>query len=215
MQIRNDYNPGQGQAYSQAHTHHITECLHEEKDKNKQMPKAAGTGQYQKGDAAKAAIEYVASFSVQEMSVNAGKKSRGGIKGFWDSLGDNGENAKDFDVRQMVLSGIHAAGAVVAGFWERRIANPVLKTKEKMKTIPSQAISQFGKGKEAFHALLNGGMKFGGGRSKEKEQSKNAEIKAKQPEDHHLMDSYNRSGDYCRLPENLTYQKPKDKKERK
>ena len=215
MQIRNDYHPQQGQAYSQPHTHHITECLHEEKEKKKNEVSTKSASSYQKGVAAKAAVEYVASFSVEDMSVNADKKKPGMMKRFWDSLGDGGENAKDFDPRQAVLNGVQAATVAVQGFWERRIIKPVMEAKDKVKTIPSKAIRQFGKGRESFGALLNGGMKFNGGKSKEKEQKKDEEIKARQPENHHLMDSYNKSGDYCLLHENLTYQKPKEKQERR
>lgn len=215
MQIRNDYHPQQGQAYSQPHTHHITECLHEEKETKKNEVSTKNASAYQKGDAAKAAVEYVASFSVESMSVNADKKKVGIIKRFWESLGDSGENANNFDPRQTALNGIHAATIAVQGIWERRIIKPVKGAKEKLKTIPSKAIRQFGKGKEAFGALLNGGMRFSGGKPKEKEQKKDAGIKAKQPENYHLMDSYNKTGDYCRLHENLTYQKPKGKQERR
>jgi len=215
MQIRNDYHPQQGQTYSQSHTHYMTECLHEEKEKRKTEAPAKSVSSYQKGDAAKAAVEYVASFSVEGMSVNAGKKKPGMIRRFWDSLGDSGESVKGIDLRQTALNGVHAATVAIQGFWERRIVKPVTGAKDKAKTIPSQAMRQFGKGKEAFGALLNGGMKFSGGNSKEKEQKKDVQIKAGQPENHHLMDSYNKSGDYCRLHENLTYQKPKETRERR
>lgn len=213
MQIRNDYHPRQGQAYNQSHTHHITECIHEETGKKKQGPVVGEMPGYKKGDAAKAAVEYVASFSVEEMSVNAKKTKTGGLKQFWDSLGDDGQANSTIDMKQMVINGIHGVAAGMQAFWDRRIVKPAVALKEKAKTIPSRAVGGFGKGKEAFHALLSGGMTFGKNRSKERKPKEQEEIPVNQPKNHHLTDSYNRSGNYCQLHENLTYQKPKAKAE--
>lgn len=212
MQIRNDYHSQQGQSYTQSHTHHITECFHQETEKKKQGGVAGKTSTYQKGDAAKAAVEYVASFSVEEMSANKSKKKPGMIKGFWDSLGEEEGGKGTFDLRQAALNGVHGAAAAMQTFLDKTIIRRVATMKEKVKTMPSQAARQFGKGKEAFGALLSGGMTFGGGRSKGKHQKEKEEIQMKQPENHHLMDSYNKSGNYCQLHENLTYQKPKGEK---
>lgn len=209
MQIRNDYQPRQGQAYSQSHSHYITECIHEEESRKRQGGTTGKTTAYQKGDAAKAAVEYVASFSVEGMSANQNKKKTGPIKGFWDSLGDEKAGDNTFDVRQTVLNGIHGAATAIQTFWDKSVVRRATAVKDKAKAMPSQAIRQFGKGKEAFSALLSGGMTFKGGKFKGKHQREKEEIQIKQPENYHLMDSYNKSGNYCQLHENLTYQKPK------
>ncbi len=209
MQIRNDYHRQQGQAYTQAHTHHITEPFHQETEKKKKEGVAGQASAYQKGDAVKAAVEYVASFSVEEMSANKKEQKSGMIKGLWDALGEEGEGSGSVSARQVLLNGIHAAAAAVQTFWDKTIVKPFQSVREKLKAVPSQAVRQFGKGKDAFNALFSGGMTFGGGKSKERAQKEKDEIQTKQPENHHLMDSYNKSGNYCQLHENLTYQKPK------
>lgn len=211
MQIRNDYNPQQGQAYTHSHTHHITECFHKEAEKKKQGSIAGKATSYQKGDAAKAAVEYVASFSMEEMSVNKSKEKPGMIKGFWEALGEEGEGKSSFDIRQIALNGVHGAAAAIQSFWNKNIVKRTVILKEKVKAIPSLATKKFGKGKEAFGALLSGGMTFAEGKSKGKQQKEKEEVQMKQTQNHHLMDSYNKSGNYCQLNENLTYQKPKGK----
>lgn len=215
MQIRNDYHSQQGQAYTQQHTHHITECFHEEKTKKRQADAAGKTASYQKGDAAKAAVEYVASFSVETMSSNPKKIKQGLIKKFWESLGEEGEDHAAFDLKSALLNGIHGAATAVTNFWDRNMIRPAVTVRDKVKTMPAVAIRQFGKGKEAFGALLSGGMAFGGRKSKEKHRENTEPIKTKRPENHHLTDSYNKSGNYCQLHENLTYQKPKARTEYK
>lgn len=211
MQIRNDYHSGQGQAYSQSHSHHITECIHQEEHKKKTGNMSARSSMGKQQDTGKAAVEYVASFAVEEMSVNQSSKKKGSIKSFWDSLGEDETSSKSLVDKQAILNGIPAMAAAMQGFWEGKVIKPLVALKDRIKTMPSRAISRFGKDRGNFGELLKGGMLFDGGKSKGKKEQEKEELQMKQPEDQHLLDSYNKSGNYCRLHENLTYQKPKER----
>lgn len=213
MQIGNDYNAYQNLSYGHSHTHHITECMHEEGAKKREgnLGNSNTVNSYQRGDAAKQAMEYIASFSVEAMSENKEKKGIGTLKGYWDSLGEDKEGQTTINLRQSFMNGIHAATSSVQNFFSDKVVHRLVTIREKIKTAPAAAIKRFGKGKEAFDALLGGNTTFGQKNRGNKKRGKEEEIKTEQPVNAHLMDSYNRTGGYCQLQENLTYQKPKSK----
>lgn len=213
MQIGNNYNGYQNSSYGHSHTHYITECVHEEEPKKREggMTGTDKTNTYKRGDAAKQAMEYIASFSVEEISHNKEKKRIGTLKGFWDSLGEDKEGQGTIDLRQNFMNGIHAAVANVQSLFSEKVVHRLVAVREKLKAAPTATIQKFGKGKETFDALLGGSTTFGQKNPDNKKKDKEEEIKTKQPVNTHLMDSYNRMGGYCQLNENLTYQKPKSK----
>ncbi|MBQ9928011.1 MAG: hypothetical protein IJO65_08525 [Lachnospiraceae bacterium] len=210
MQINSDYSGRQSHSYGQSHTHHITECMHDEGVK-KQKENTGSTlkSSYQKGDAAKAAVEYIASFSVEEVRPQKKSAGVGTFKGFWDSLGEDGNGQETFDIRKSVMNGVHGAAAAIQTFFSEKVVNRVAVIKEKAKALPAAATRKLGEGKEAFGALMSGNMSFGQKNPRSKEKNKKEEILAAKPVNEHLMDSYNKTGRYCQIQENLTYQKPK------
>ncbi len=212
MQIQNHYNSYQNDFGQKSHTHHITECIHDEdkvKKKESGITHNNASKGYQKNDAAKATMEYVASFSMEELSVNRKKNGAGFWKGYWNSLGEDKNGNGDFDIRKSLTKGIVGISLVMQGFFSDKVAKPLVSVKNRMKTIPTAFIRKFDKGKETFTAFADESHRFGQNAKGEKGKSKKEEMETMPSVSEHLTDSYNKSGRYCRIQENLTYQKPK------
>lgn len=222
MKVRNDYNSFQNSNYnqSQSHTHHITECQFEAK-----QSKLAGelTG------AKKEAVSVKDQNSRQDLNSlfnhkiqTDESKSRGigRLKNLWDSLADEeGQNKekKNLSSNEKALSGISGAATAFQEMFPERIINKWQAVREKLKVNVSAALKKFGKGREAFSALADSGTRSKGKRNGNSGKSdKWGQVSVKRDQDQlsmkiltnsHLMDSYSKSGEYCQLNENLTYQK--------
>ena len=210
MQVQNNYNLYHNQSNHKSHTHHITECMHEEEVKKREgdIGSKNSTSSYQKGDVAKAAVEYVASFSVEEMSVSKKKSGVSTLKGYWDMLGEEQESENAFDLKNSLFNGIHGVAISIQGFFTNKVVNRFVTVKNRIKAMPSSLIKQFGKGKDAFSALTGGNTTFGQKNPNARDKERSEPINTLKPTNEHLMDSYNKTGAYCQLQDNLTYQKP-------
>ncbi len=219
MQIRNDFNSYSGTEYRQSHTHHITKCLHEEETKK---PDGGGTG---------VKMDVLSSNSAQEKGRQVSthlygeeapkpktrvKKGLKFVKDMWDAMGDeketDGKEALMTDGREP-LEGTDAASSTVRQGLPHYIVNKWEQVREKVKTALSAALKRFGKGSGAFGALTDPGNGKERNREPFTEKDKKGTRKSSQVtitaayEDSHLMDSYSKNGKYCRLGENLTYQR--------
>lgn len=230
MQIRNDYSY-QNQNYEHTHSHNITDCLHD--DVKKQQGQIVGNSKLKSSSASyqqqKAATLELSSL-IQPESKEAKEKKNGisFVKGFWNSLGeDSGGSAKSIPlmVKENVLSHmqgvIHSAQTAVHSLFQKKMLHSVTILPQKIKMEISTALKKFGRGKEAFTALTEEGMPSGqnayqkGARQNGQMNSgKEEEIPMAKLPNSHLMDSYSKTGSYCQLNENLTYQKPKERRER-
>ncbi len=235
MQIQGDYHPHSGSGYEPAHTHHFTKCLREE-EHAKQQAGAAGIKN-------KALSPGASEDKTNRESIGAGdgirkrgdgKAGRPGLlKGFWDSLGEEKESGKNresiYPARDGAGSdfGAHTAGISAASAVIRQLVPAALiarlgNVREKIKAEIGTALKRFGKRDDAFGALSNPGSYFEGKqKGKEKFSEKHGkgtrradqEILTATFSDSHLMDSYSKTGRYCRLNENMTYQKNRGDKD--
>lgn len=220
MQIRNDFNSYSGREYRQPHTHHITKCLHEEETKK---PADAAAGVKMDAFSSNTGEEKGRQVSESIMGEEAPKRRAGVKKGLkfvkdiWDSMGDekgaDGKEALMTTDRDASAGSADAASSAVRQGLPDYIVNKWEQVREKVKTALSSALKRFGKGSGAFGALTDPGNGKEGNRESLTEKDKKGTRRNSQVtitaayEDSHLMDSYSKNGKYCRLGENLTYQK--------
>lgn len=225
MQVRNDYTY-QNQNFGHSHSHNITDCLHEEVTKKKEpfaggsKPESGiGTHKQQRTDSMEL------SYMIQQGNEVFREKKSGfaGWKGFWDSLGeDTGKTERNvpLSMKESVLSHmqgiVHSAQTAVHSLFQKKLLHSVTVIPRKIKMEISSALKRFKRGRNSFAALTEKEMNFGRnaygrgrGQKGQLPGSKKEEIPLAKLPNSHLMDSYSKTGAYCQLNENLTYQKPK------
>ncbi len=152
---------------------------------------------------------------------------KGFVKGIWDAMGD-ADSAKGASQGSTAsVSGIgkesqgrdiHGVSAMLSNIkqgFSYYIVNKWESAREKIKTGIHTALKQFGKEKDGFTMLSDAGHQPDGRKSpgdwkkgdKKGTRGRKEEIITAQPADNHLMDSYSKTGNYCKLNENLTYQR--------
>lgn len=225
MQIRNDFNAYSGTEYQQSHTHHVTECLHEDK-KKQQSAAAMGT---RKDTGLTAGRETVSDKMTVDRRESGNVKASGRIKtgmgllkDAWQALGEEGQQEKDKSNRISDGTGIlHSGLNAVVSAWKQSFSSHIVNkweaVKEKIRVGIHSSLKRFQKGKDAFAALTDTGSQTAGGKGMGRQQTledkqrgtraQKEEIPTAYRSDSHLMDSYSKTGEYCRLNENLTYRK--------
>lgn len=222
MRIESDTTPYSGEQLNHSHHHHITKCLHEEKS-TKLAGGAAGISKdtYQSSDAA--SMEEKGSETGIGLSASAkpgkAKLGLGLVKGMWDSLGDEGDASAREGVLPMHdktqhLQGVKAAVSGIRQNLSHYIVNKWEAVRERIKVSTNSLLKRFGKNHDSFSMLSDAGHQADGQRNgenwkkdgKQGTRRERAEIPSVY-QDSHLMDSYSKTGEYCRLNENLTYQK--------
>lgn len=226
MQIQNNYHSFSDAGYQNPHTHHFTKCLHEE-EHHRQTGAAGGM----RGDALES-LSQEQKKDQEELSLSGfeGERKAGGlkrglgrIKGIWEAMGDEGkeEAAKISSLQNpSQMSGIQENTAGVSSLIRQglpaRIINKWEYVRGKIKTGIKAALKRFGRDKDAFETLSDPKGRFAGKKEAGEQYPQkpgNGTRKQKNDllttamEDTHLMDSYSKKGEYCRLNENLTYQK--------
>ncbi len=225
MEIRNDYNSFSGRRYQEPHTHHITKCLYEDEHaKSKSM--AGGMKQDASSAAAGEKEEQDGTF-VYGDTKNEGKRTGGLKKGLglirniWDAMGDE-DKAEPGKVAMAGSKtsdnfGTDAASTAIRQGLPYRIVNKWESVREKLKTGLSTALKRFSR-EDAFSALTDpkGSFKRKRGTGRQTVEKVGRGTRQKSPDiltatlsESHLMDSYSKNGEYCRINENLTYQKSK------
>ena len=221
MQIQGDYNSYSSSGYGHKHTHHITKCLHEEKKEQQNGGEAGIKADSFAADSSGKAVkqEMVYALGEEQKRTTLKKRGMGFVKNLWDAMGDEGtdEQQREFlSNGHAGMKGIDAVTSAIRQIFTYRIINKWEGVREKFKVSLSTALKHFGKGGTAFSALTDPKGHFTGKRetgrgleeNKEKGTRRNEDPVAAVPlSDSHLMDSYSKTGAYCRLNENLTYQK--------
>lgn len=236
MQIQGDYHSHSNPGYEPAHTHHITKCLHEE-EHTKQQAAAAGikskapSAGSPKESADINGLDGLAGSIRGKNGTGSGKP--GFIREFWNQLGEEKEDGKK---KERILpereearreSGVTAAGISAVSAAIRQLVPTAVITRlgnvrEKIKAGIGTALRRFGKREDDFGTLSNPGSYFGGKRKEKEGFSEKTEKGVRQADqeiitatfsDSYLMDSYSKTGRYCRLNENMTYQKSREEKE--
>lgn len=222
MKIQSNYNSYSGTGYEHNHTHHITKCLHEEKQEQHNGGaagiKADSLSMGNPGESMKQETAYIQE-EEQQHPVSK-KKGMGLLKNIWDSMGDEGEEARQGAFSSgsspMGAKGIEALTSAMKQVFPYRIINKWKSVREKIKVGVNTALKRFGKGSTAFGALTDPRGHFTGKKETDKQLEESKEKGTRQKADpvstvpladSHLMDSYSKTGAYCRLNENLTYQK--------
>ncbi len=116
-------------------------------------------------------------------------------------------------IRQRAAAAVSAAVSLVI---PSGMINSLENVKEKIKTGTRRILKRLGRKEEAFTALTDTKENFtgrredgrkSGGHKEKGTRMKPESISTAGMQDSHLMDSYSKTGAYCRLNENLTYQK--------
>lgn len=222
MQIQGDYSYSNN-AYEQKHTHHITKCLHEEGHERQQAATAgmkSDTLSMQKAGQ-EAVFEPSGLYETAKKITDQGRTGTGTgfFKGLWDAMGDEPDKRSESVLPLGKQIGAKAAAAVSAAvriMVPPGVINVIENVREKIKAGTKSILKRLGKKEEAFTALTDPkehftGRRQGEGKSaghKEKGTRTKAEaVYTVTGKDSHLMDSYSKTGAYCKLNENLTYQK--------
>ncbi len=207
MKIQNNYNPYSGTEYHRPYTPHGAEHVREREEE--------------------------AEISGGQKKQEAGhRKGRELIRQFWDSMGDdeNSQTEKTDVPGEEGLSGkdtgrrIWAISASVRNLLPAYITEKWEDVKDRIKEGAGAAFQRFNRGKDAFLALSDPGGRF---RGKKEEKHRGREqpgrgMRRAKPEvlsgsvpDTHLMDSYSKTGEYCRLNDNLSYRRERHEANRR
>ena len=233
MQIGGNYNSNYD-SYSNpnynytTHTHHFTECLHEEQVMKKPeggAPASAGAALEIQGNSTAGKAENIVP-ETQTGGSSFGKKVLGFVQGIWDAMGKEGshqQNPVTIYEREDAASGkgllrsVSVASSAIKQSFSVQVVGRLETVREKIKVGVHTALKRFGKDSEPFGTLtdpgtgsLLGGRAGSGARRRGNKsgtrQDRNQVIRTVQMSDEHLMDSYSKSGTYCKINENLTYQ---------
>lgn len=231
MQIQNNYNSYSGTEYHKSHTHHITECLHDHEEKPQEKAgaaagknSAAAQEAYGKGEAEQMAFyDYNGTVRKQEPEP---KKGAGLLRQFWDSMGEEGKEAqgaagtaRESRAGEDTGRGIYGVSSAIRHLLPAYVTQKWETVRDRVKAKAETAFRNFDKKKDAFLALSDFGGRFRGKKEEKPKQGKSAG-RAK-PEiltaaaDSHLMDSYSKSGEYCRLNDNLSYRRERHEANRR
>lgn len=225
MQIQGDYHSFSGREYQNTHTHHFTKCLHEEEYQKKEGA-SAGMRQDTLSSASgqKEEQEKNVDFSWATGSSAKGlKRGISKIKGIWNAMGEeDAEKAEKSAVGSItgketpVYEGVEGASSAIRLRLPDRIVNKWESLRMKIKAGVKSALKRFGREQDTFGALSDPKGRFAGKKGAEHQYDPKAnggtrkgspDILTADMSDTHLMDSYSKNGEYCRLNENLTYQK--------
>lgn len=228
MQIGGNYRSYSNSDYNYGtHTHHVTECLHEEQPLRKKGETASNAGvilEIHGNEERERAAELRTEIPTRADG-SGGKKGFGFLKGIWDAMGESEEQAqnvtalyerKDPEAGRKLMQNIHAVVAAIRQAFHWQITGPFETVREKIKVGISAALKRFGGGNEPFGALTDpgtgtfleqrtGGKKEEHGAGSGTRKDEDTLIKTPEISDEHLMDSYSKNGTYCKLNENLTY----------
>lgn len=223
MRIDSDATSHLGSQLTNSHTHHITKCLHEE-ETNKKNAGAAGIRMdtYQAAEKTMSGEEPM----IAELGTDtrrAGRKTRTGaglFREMWEAMGEEGSNKKEnvlavFDrdrsgrgVREMLLTVRQNISDYIVNKWET--------VRDKIKIGTQSALRRFGKNQDGFAMSSDIGQQAPGNNGRRAWEKENDQKGTRQNQediptayqaDNHLMDSYSKTGEYCKINENLTFQK--------
>lgn len=158
--------------------------------------------------------------SVTDKAVQRTSKSGTNLlRGIWDAMGDDDSSLKEnilsvYD-RDRENRGVRAMLSAFRQNISSYIINKWETVREKIKVGTDTARMHFGRNRNGFAMSSDLGQQTAGNKRKSWEKDdKNKGTRQEQEEipsayqaDNHLMDSYSKNGEYCKINENLTYQK--------
>ncbi len=221
MQIQNNYDTHSDSGYQKSHTHHITKCMYEEGTKKRE----AGASNIKNNPDMKQYTREAVEGKVYEYGQNQTRQinrtqKRSFIRGFWDSLGDEGggkETGEAWDKEEAEkLAGANMISSVIRQMLPHYVINKWESVREKLKVGVGVALKRFKKEQDDFGALPDPKGRFSKKRDKSGRllenmgkgtRKKKVEIITPDASESYLMDSYSKTGEYCQLNENLTYRK--------
>lgn len=231
MQIQNNYNAYSGTEYHKSHTHHITECVydHEEKTQDGGGAGAAKSSMAGQEMSVKSGAEQAAFYDYgtrgQKQETEA-KKGPGMLRRIWDAMGEDGKGTESMAgavsenrAGENVEGGIPGAASAFRHLIPAYITEKWETLRDRVKAKAGAAFENFDKKKDAFLALSDFGGRFQG--KKEKKPKPGKGLRRTKPEllseasETHLMDSYSKKGEYCRLNDNLSYRRERHEANRR
>lgn len=235
MQIQGDYHPHSGRGYEPPHTHYITKCLHEEEHAKNQTGAAGIKNRAISSPASEESADGESFTGYGSVSRRSGAKGGrpGLIRSFWESLGEEKEDGKNKESiyaardggrkdSETSIAGISAVSAAFRQLIPAAVIARIGNVRERLKAGIGTVLKGFGKREDALGTLSNPGSYFEGkrrgkdalpGKQERGTRQADREIITATVSDSYLMDSYSKSGRYCRLNENMIYQKNQDGRE--
>ena len=224
MQIRNDYTPYSNQTYEHTNTYSHTQRMNEQFSEEK-VPKRTDIS----GSSITEPVSYqqkrqdtleLFSVTAQKTREQEGRKKGLLLKKFWERLGEDKTEVSlrqiPITVKEAIVSHvqgmIHSAGEALHSMMQHKFVRSIVHFPVKIKMELSAALKRF-RGGEAFAALTDGKMpsKQDANKKQQRRQTphsqRETDTKRTETVNSHLMDSYSKKGTYCKINENLTYQK--------
>jgi len=234
MKIQNNYNGFSGTEYHKPNAQSPAEPFNVSGEKPRDGAKAAGS----MGISAKESPPANEKGQMPSGRGNDGgqKKQEAGLKKgmefirqFWDSMGEENQGTEEASgpveegrPKEDAAGGIFAVSSAIRNLFPSYITEKWEEVKDRVKESAGAAFRSFHKRKDAFLALSDPGRRFRGKKEEKQRRQEGAgrRIRNPRPEglsaaasDTHLMDSYSKTGEYCRLNENLSYRREQRREE--
>lgn len=220
MRIDHDTASYSGNQLAHSHTHHITKCLYDE-ETSKKSGAAAGIQRdtYQAAEAAASEEELQGiGLAADQRQSRASKSGRNLFREIWDAMGDEDgteEHVLPIYSQERGSRGVRAMLSAIRQDFPAYIVNKWTAVREKIRVGSYSLRKHFGRNRDGFAMSSDIGQQAAGNRQnrwdKDEKQKgtrqEQEEIPSAYQADNHLMDSYSKNGEYCKINENLTYQK--------
>ncbi len=219
MQIRSDYTGFSGKGYQDNYLYKNKDAARE-KENDSQADRTQTDRIRQDGDHAETALyrkresTYSRDGDTCQITHTVEKEESeknthtGLLKELWNSLGDEGQTAGTGGQSLHLMGSFQNIKTAIQTFIREHITEPVREFPQKIQKI-------LGRRKEMLGTLADGSMAGEGsmpGQSGDEKDKKDKEWKPWEDESlgkmlhtSHLTDSYTRTGEYCSLSENVTY----------
>lgn len=214
MQIHSDYTGFSGKGYQDNYLYKNKEAARE-KENDSQADRIrpdganAGTSVYRKRESIYSRDGDTCQITRTVEKEEPEKNTRTGLlKELWNSLGDEGQTVGEGGQALHLMGSFQNIKTAILTFVREHITEPAKEFPQKIQKI-------FGRRKEMLGTLADGQTAGEGGMPGHSEDEKDKKDKEWKPwEDEslgkmlhtsHLTDSYTRTGEYCSLSENVTY----------
>lgn len=228
MQIQNNYHAYSGGEHQKSHTYSMPEA-------SKDPKTGTGTRSGEKGGRAlsltgeKETDAFTHAPEGGQRQEKTAKKGSGALRKLWDAMGDEpGQGNKAPKEGEAVESQreIYGISEVFRQFFFRPVTVRWEEFKDRVKAGADVAFQNFEKKKDDFFALADPKSHFRKNfRKKREEKQKSRELAEKRARrqkeiltadaESHLMDSYSKSGEYCKLNDNLAYRRERMEENRR
>ena len=227
MQIQNNFKNYSGTEYQKSYTNHGAERFYGPEEKRPEgwetTAKEGRLGQEQPAKTEAGQLLSRENNSGRKNQETGLKKGVSVIRQIWDSMGEE-DNAVEKGVLSAEEGRIKgdSAGGILAAITAIRtqVSSYIIEkwegTRDRVKEGAGAAFKRFNKRKDAFLALADPGRRSLGkkeekhgrqGQAGRREGRTKPEILSAVVSDTHLTDSYSKTGEYCKLNDNLSYRR--------